>query len=51
MLYERYRKCGIPETHDLGQLEGKRGLGLKIIMPTREELHLVVLKHMRCLTP
>ncbi|KAL4563369.1 hypothetical protein LXL04_027410 [Taraxacum kok-saghyz] len=45
---------GVPKTRHSGRLEGKGGVGSKIIMPTREELqvaHLVVLKHMTCLTP
>ncbi|XP_052627699.1 uncharacterized protein LOC111897517 [Lactuca sativa] len=45
---------GVPKTRHSGRLEGKGGVGLKITMPTYEELqvaHLVVLKHMKCLTP
>ncbi|KAL7588025.1 hypothetical protein Lser_V15G35834 [Lactuca serriola] len=45
---------GVPKTRHSGRLEGKGRVGLKITMPTYEELqvaHLVVLKHMKCLTP
>nr|KAJ0199808.1 hypothetical protein LSAT_V11C600314540 [Lactuca sativa] len=45
---------GVPKTCHSGRLEGKGGVGCKINMPTYEELqvaHLVVLKHMKCLTP
>nr|KAJ0203709.1 hypothetical protein LSAT_V11C500288260 [Lactuca sativa] len=44
---------GVPKTRHLGR-EGKGGVGLKITMPTYEELqvaHLVVLKHITCLIP
>ncbi|KAL4564962.1 hypothetical protein LXL04_029041 [Taraxacum kok-saghyz] len=51
---EGVESVGVPKTRHSGRLEGKGGVGSKIIMPTREELqvaHLVVLKHMTCLTP
>ncbi|XP_076941291.1 uncharacterized protein LOC143610795 [Bidens hawaiensis] len=45
---------GVPKTRHSGQLEGHEVVGLKAIIPNREDVqtaHLVVLKHMACLAP
>ncbi|XP_076905656.1 uncharacterized protein LOC143561454 [Bidens hawaiensis] len=45
---------GVPKTRHSGRLEGHAVVGLKAIIPNREDVqttHLVVLKHMACLAP
>ncbi|XP_076899375.1 uncharacterized protein LOC143553226 [Bidens hawaiensis] len=54
-LYGGCRQCvGVPKTRHSGRLEGHAVVGLKAIIPNREDVqtaHLVVLKHMACLSP
>ncbi|KAK9070275.1 hypothetical protein SSX86_010675 [Deinandra increscens subsp. villosa] len=57
-LYKGYlegvESIGIPKTRHSGRLDGKGVIGKKAFIPTRDSLetaHLVVLKHMTCLTP
>ncbi|KAK9049567.1 hypothetical protein SSX86_031464 [Deinandra increscens subsp. villosa] len=51
---EGVESIGIPKTRHSGRLDGKGVIGKKAFIPTRDSLetaHLVVLKHMTCLTP
>ena len=51
---EGVKSIGVPTSRHSGRLDGKGGVGYKLIMPNGDALelaHFMVLKHMTCITP